>query len=170
MLLVVTTKDALAPATTDQLAAEDSAFERFAQAHRIGDQQPLAWHRQCLRCWLQLIVERVHRSPITHRQGCIGGDGAAQVRLNEQQAVAVLRRGIGNQFSGFWLQHLEAAGRLFHLNQEASLFFPQERRDPHHIHHLLAIAAAAEAAHQPFGTAALDAGSRGEDGFGHGNA
>jgi len=33
---------------------------------------------------------------------------------------------------------------------------------------LLAIAAAAEAAHQPFSTAALDSGSWGEDGFGHG--
>ena len=30
-------QDALAAATTDQFTAEDSAFERFTQAHRIGD-------------------------------------------------------------------------------------------------------------------------------------
>ena len=44
---------------------------------------------------------------------------------------------------------------------------PHERGDLNHIHHLLAIAAVGEAAHQH---SALDAGYSGENGFGHGNA
>ena len=102
-----------------------------------------------------------------HCQRGIGGHGAAQMRLKEKQAVAVLRGGVGHQGRFLWLQHLEAAGRLFHRHQKAGLFLAQERRNPHHIHDLLTIRAAAQAAHQPLSTAALDAGSGGENGFWH---
>ena len=87
--------------------------------------------------------------------------------LNEQQAVPVEGGGIGHKLGVFRLQHLETAGRLLHLHKETGLLLPQERRHAHHVHHLLAIGAAAQAAHQPFGATALDAGSRGEDSFRH---
>ena len=135
------------PPAPDKFAAEDPAFQRLAQAHRIGDQQPLAGHRQGLRSWQQLVRQRIHRRPVAHHQRGIGGHAAAQVGLDEQKTVAVAGRGVAHQVRVFRLQHLEASGRLLHLHQEAGLLLPQEGRHPHHIHHLLAIGAAAKAAH-----------------------
>jgi len=159
----------LAAPSADHLAAEDAAFQRFAQADRIGDQQPLAWHRQGLRSWQQLVWQRIHRGPVAHHQRGISGHATAQVGLKKQQAGAVLGRGVAHQGGVFRLQHLEAAGRLLHLHQEAGFLFAQERRHPHHIDHLLAIGAAAKVAHQPLGAAALDATPGGEDGFRYGS-
>jgi len=135
--------------------------------HRIGDQQPLARHRQGLGGWQQLVGQGIHRRPVAHHQRGIGGHAAAQVGLDEQETVAIAGRGIAHQVRVFWLQHLEASGRPLHLHQEAGLLLPQEGRHPHHIHHLLAIGAATKAAHQPLGAAALNPGAGGEDGFRH---
>jgi len=75
--------------------------------------------------------------------------------------------GVAHQVRVFRLQHLEASGRPLHLHQKAGLFLPQKGRHPHHIHHLLAIGAAAKAADQQFGATALDSSAGGENGFRH---
>ena len=61
-------QDAPAAAAADQLAAKDAAFQRLAQTHRIGDQQPLPRHRQRLGRRHLLIRQWVHRRQWPHHQ------------------------------------------------------------------------------------------------------
>ena len=144
-----------APAA-NQFAAEDAALQRLAQAHRIGDQQPLAGHRQRLSRWQQLVIHHIHRRSMADHQLGPCGHRAAQVSFDEQQAVTVVVGAITHQLGVLRFQHLEVWLQRF---KKQSRLLLQIGRDPHHIQQALPLTGELHVAHKPFRITALDAGA-----------
>ena len=108
-------QDALAAAALNQLGGQDAGFQRFAQAHRVGNQDARAGLFQRLESWVELIGNQVHHAPVAQVNLVVVGHAAPAQALQVQHGGVVGRAGVGHQFGLGGVEYLDG---VFERGQE----------------------------------------------------
>ena len=96
------------PATpSDELAHQDTGFQRLAEPHRIRDQDALAGPCESLTGRIELIVHAIHCGGVPDVNLRIVRHGLAELALHVEDAVGELRGVVGDELRFRRIEHLD---------------------------------------------------------------
>ena len=108
-------QDALAAAALYQLGGQDAGFQRFAQAHRVGNQDAGAGLLERLQGRVELVRHQVHHAAVAQVNLVVVGHAAPAQALQVQHGGVVGGTAIGHQLRLGGVEHLDG---VFQRGQE----------------------------------------------------
>jgi len=155
-------QNALAAPTLYQLGRKNPGFERFAQAHSIGNQDAAARLAQRLQGRIELVRHQIHYASMAEVDLVIVGHAAAALALKVEQCGAVFVGGVGYQQG---LRRIEDLDFGFQLCEEQSFLPAHQFGDAIATEQMASICRRINTADKPFFIPDNDAHAGGKGGI-----
>ncbi len=91
-------QDPASPAAFDQFGEQDAAFNGFAEADCIGDEEALAGLGERKEGWVELIWENVHGPAVAEVEDVVLRGGGADLGLQHEAGFRIVWAGIADCF------------------------------------------------------------------------